>query len=104
METYIINVAEHTVDERLKGFDLSKKPSSNVDYYGSNGKDTIFIQFKNGVSYLYHDVKKEDIDAMNQAESIGKFMSILSRKQYQFTKITLELVKSKSQDENPAKE
>lgn len=100
----MINVAEHTVDERLKGFDISKKPSSNVDYYGSNGKDTIFIQFKNGVSYLYHDVTKEDIDAMNQAESIGKFMATLARKKYTYTKVTLEMVKGKSLDENPAEE
>lgn len=63
MEKYLINVAEHIIDEQLKGFEISQKPtSSTVEYYGSNGNDTIFIQFNNGVSYLYRNVQKKDIE------------------------------------------
>lgn len=100
----MIDTAEHIIDDRLQGFEISKKPSSNVDYYGSNGKDIVFIQFINGVSYLYHNVKKEDIDAMNQAESIGKYMAVLAKKKYDFSKLTLKLVLCKSQGENQAEE
>lgn len=103
MEQLIINVSEYHVDDRLQGFDIRQKESSNVDYYGSNGNDKIFIQFKNGVSYIYNDVKKQDIDEMNEAESIGKFMASLARKKYAFTKVTMELVKGKDKDENPVK-
>lgn len=97
MEQYKIIVEEHVVDDRLKGFDLMQKPSSNVDYYGTNGVDTIFIQFKNGQSYLYPNVKKEVIEEMLAAESIGKFMAKLAREGYGYTKLSLHLVKKKDQ-------
>jgi hypothetical protein len=101
MEQYIINVAEHQVDSLLDGYEIAQKPSSNIDYYGSNGKDTIFIQFKNGVSYLYLNVDKASIDQMQAAESIGKFIGTLSKK-YTYTKVDRKLVGQKEQGETTA--
>lgn len=97
MEQLIINVNEHKVDDRLKGFEIRQKESSNVDYYGSNGT-TIFMQYKHGVSYLYKNVTPQDIDEMNNAESIGRFMAGLARKKYQYEKIEIELVKKKDEE------
>jgi hypothetical protein len=85
MEQYKIIVTEHEIDEQLQGFNLMQKPSSNVDYYGTNGTDTVFIQFKNGVSYLYSNVSKEHITEMLNAESIGKFV-VQVLKKYPYTK------------------
>lgn len=101
MEKFLINVAEHIIDERLQGFEVSQKPTtSTVEYYGTNNKDTVFIQFSNGISYLYKNVKKEDIDAMHQTDSIGRYMATLANKGYEFIKISLQLVKSKTGENN----
>jgi hypothetical protein len=101
MEQYKIIVEEHVVDEKLKGFDIMQKPSSNVDYYGTNGVDTIFIQFKNGGSYFYPNVTKELIEEMLKSESIGKFMASLAKGGYGYTKFVDTLVKKKDQDDQP---
>jgi hypothetical protein len=94
MEQYKIIVTEHVIDDRLQGFEIMQKPSSNVDYYGTNGIDTVFIQFKNGTSYIYHNVDKADIDEMNKVDSIGKFIGS-NLKKYGYTKIDLKLVNNK---------
>lgn len=85
-----INNQDCTVDAMLDGFTIDQKPSSNVGYFGDNGND-IFIQFKNGGSYLYKSVLKEHIEQMYQAESIGTFISILS-KAYTYAPIKQRLV------------
>lgn len=96
MEKTAINDSEHIIDARLQGFDISKLPApSTVDFFGCN-EDTVFIQFHNGVSYLYPGVEKKDMVRFKKADNIGRFMSELSKK-YQFTKIALQLVQSKNQ-------
>jgi hypothetical protein len=96
MQQYSIIVSEHIVDDRLQGFDIMQMPSSNVDYYGTNGADTIFIQFKNGTSYLYHNVDKADIEEMQKVESIGKFIGT-NLKKYTYTKVSMKLVNTRPQ-------
>jgi hypothetical protein len=96
MEQYKIIVSEHVIDDRLQGFDIMKKPSSNIDYYGTDENGTVFIQFKNGVSYLYPNVSKEEIKAMLKSESIGKFVVTVLRK-YACTKVVARMVNQKEQ-------
>ena len=95
MEKYSIIVSEYNIDQRLQGYDIMQKPSSNIDYYGTNGTD-IFIQFKSGATYIYHDVQPQDIEEMIKSESIGQFVGARLKK-YQFTKIVMKLVNSKPQ-------
>lgn len=75
----VINGAAHQTDPRLAGFEIKQKPSSNIEFYGSNGTDQIFVQFKSGGSYLYKGVDLDIIQLMNQAESIGKFIAGISK-------------------------
>lgn len=96
MEQYSIIVSEHIVNEKLQGFELMQKPSSNIDYYGTNGKD-IFVQFQNGNSYIYENVPKETIEEMKSAESIGSFVFKHLAKKFSFKKFELKLVNSKPQ-------
>jgi hypothetical protein len=96
MEQYVINLAEYIIDDSLQGFEICQKPSSNVDFYGTNGKD-IFIQFKNGGTYIYENVPKEIIDEMHKAESIGSFVSKYLTKKFEFKKFDNKLVNSKPQ-------
>lgn len=90
MRKIVVNNQPCTVDEILKDYEILSKESSNVDYYGTDGKN-VFIQFKNGSSYLYLNVTPVDIEDMKMAESIGRFISVLS-KSYQYTKVENRLV------------
>jgi hypothetical protein len=89
MKKLTINNQPVTVVELLKDFEIITKDSSNVDYYGTDGTN-VFIQFKNGSSYLYSNVTPADIEAMKQAESIGRFIPVL--KKYPTTKYENRLV------------
>jgi hypothetical protein len=95
MEQYSIIVSEHIIDEKLQGYELMQKPSSQIDYYGTNGKD-VFLQFKNGTSYIYENVPTETIADMKSAESIGSFV-FKHLKKLPFRKFDLKLVNSKPQ-------
>lgn len=90
MRKIVVNNQPVTVDDLLAGYEILSKPSSNVEYYGTNGQN-VFVQFKNGSTYLYLNVKDQDIAALRKAESIGKFIPVLS-KQYQYTKVDKQLV------------
>lgn len=90
MRKITINKQQCTVDEILNGYIIAQKPSSNVEFHGFDGKN-IFIQFKNGASYLYLNVEEKDIEEMKKAESIGRFISVLSKK-YTYTKVDHRLV------------
>lgn len=90
MRKVTVNNQQVNVDEILNDYEILSKESSNVDYYGTDGKN-VFIQFKNGASYLYLNVTPVDIDDMKKAESIGKFIGVLS-KAYQYTKVENRLV------------
>jgi hypothetical protein len=94
MEQYSIIVSEYNIDPTLVGYDIKRKPSTNVDYYGTNGKE-VFIQFKNGVSYIYENVPKEFIEEMYKAESIGSFVSKYLARKFTARKIELKLVNNK---------
>ena len=90
MKKIVVNDQPVSVDELLQDYDILSKPSSNVEFYGTNGQN-VFIQFKNGSTYLYLNVTDQDIVALRKAESIGKFIPVLSRK-YQYTKVDRQLV------------
>lgn len=89
MRKIIVNNQPCTVDKVLNDFEILNKESSTVDYYGTDGKN-VFVQFKNGASYLYSNVEPADIEAMKAAESIGRFMPVF--KKYPFTKYENRLV------------
>lgn len=76
MKTVTVNEKQYSVDEQIEGFSVNQKPSSNVDFYGVNAeKEEMFVQFKNGSSFIYSDFTANDaIDLMN-SESVGKYVS-----------------------------
>ena len=96
MEQYNIIVDEHVIDQTLHGFDIFKKPSSNIEYYGTNGKD-VFVQFQSGISYIYENVPQETSEEMQKAESIGSFIFKHLAKKFSFKKFESKLVNSKPQ-------
>lgn len=61
----------------IEDFIVKQKPSSNVEYFGFGPTGDIFIQFKNGSSYIYKNCDPQLVQDMLAAESIGKFVGRL---------------------------
>ncbi|QTE37509.1 KTSC domain-containing protein [Mucilaginibacter gossypii] len=75
--TIDLNGQKLAVHDSLFDFSIHQKPSSNVDYFGTdytNGR--LFVQFKGGTgAYVYNNVSTELLNAAKAADSIGKFIS-----------------------------
>jgi len=76
MKTVTVNEQKYSVDEQIEGFSVNQRPSSNVDFYGVNAdKKELFVQFKNGSSYIYSGITSEVAIELINCESIGKYIS-----------------------------
>lgn len=53
MKTVIFDLISYEADTFLDSYELHKKPSSNIDFFGFDGT-TLFVQFKNGSCWLYY--------------------------------------------------
>lgn len=73
MQTLTFNEIQHEASDLLDGFEIFKKPSSNVAFYGLKGS-TLFVQFMAGSCYVY-ELSSELAAQVNTAESIGKFVA-----------------------------
>lgn len=60
--------------------------------------NTLAVQFKSGDTYHYEGVPPEVVQAMDEADSVGKFFGQNIRSQFQGKK----LAKADDQDEQPA--
>lgn len=83
----------YEVQASIYGFDIRTKPSSNVAFYGTCTDGRLFVQFKNGVSYLYSDVDHGTLTDLEDAESIGKFINIRIVPRFPAQKVLYPLVK-----------
>jgi len=88
MQKMIIDGEHVIVDDKLIGFTIHSKPSTNVEYFGSSSNSEVFVQFKSGSSYIYTGVSSELISQMERASSIGGFIAemIYKPKLYPSTK------------------
>ena len=94
MKTIQINGVDHSVNDRIAEFTINQKASSNVDFFGTDLiNDKLFIQFKNGSSYIYSGVNADTIKLAHSAESIGKFVVSQVVGKFESEKIAERLVK-----------
>jgi hypothetical protein len=98
MKKIELNGANYALDERIADFVISEKPSSNVAFFGTEPvSNKLFIQFKNGSTYIYSDVDSETLKQIHECESIGKFVASHVVKQgFPSEKIATPLVKPES--------
>lgn len=79
MNTHHIQVVDgKTVEasQELINFQLFKKPSSNVDFFGINyAEEKLFVQFIHGGSYLHQHMDSDLLQGCESAESIGSYYS-----------------------------
>jgi hypothetical protein len=75
MKKVTIDNESALVDDRLEGFTIHTKPSSNVEFFGSSEDGRVFVQFNSGATYIYSNVPADTISAMAAAASIGKYVS-----------------------------
>lgn len=92
MATVIIYDQNYTVDNCIEGFEIYKKPSSNVEFFGISIDNRFFIQFKTG-SYIFDSVPVPVMQAATTCESIGKYFFANIKGKYPSTKIEQRLVK-----------
>lgn len=75
-----INESTYMVDEKLESFDLKKMTSSNIDVYGANEFGQAVFMFIGSTScFLYEDLTPEQVEELNNCESIGKFHAALRK-------------------------
>ena len=79
-----INGKPVTVGQRFEDFELLKKNSTNVDYFGIRRETSqLFIQFSNGKCFMYANVPPEVLEEAKNATSIGKFFHASIKRQYE---------------------
>jgi hypothetical protein len=93
MKTITVKNQEFKVSDVLKGFTIESKPSSNVAFYGMNSETKeLFVQFKNGSSYIYRGITNDAAIGLINAESVGKYISRWICGQFLSTKMEGQLV------------
>ncbi|MDQ7947659.1 MAG: KTSC domain-containing protein [Pedobacter sp.] len=78
MKKQIIDGIVYTIDQRIENFSVKSKPSSNVAFFGVShdaANVQLFVQFKNGSSYIYSGLNEHVLIDLINADSIGKFVS-----------------------------
>jgi len=57
-------------------------PSSHLSIAEHDGKDNLFITFRNGAKYCYNGVSYSVFDSMTRNESAGKFFHSFIKDKY----------------------
>lgn len=100
MKKITINNQPALVDDKLDGFTIHTKPSSNIQFFGTNEDGRAFVQFNSGSTYVYSNVPADTLSAMVAAESIGKFVTefIVKPNAYPSIKYGERLVRYEKED------
>lgn len=92
-KSFMLNQVNLSIDDRVADFQILSRKSSNVEYFGIQPEHKkLFVQFKNGKSYLYTDVDPSVLQEATEAESIGKFLNANISGKYISLKIDFRLV------------
>lgn len=76
MNTTTFNNHQYKVHDRLAQFNVNSIPSTSISFFGSNpNTGSLFVQFKNGGTYIFSNITNEIRKEMFAAKSIGSFIS-----------------------------
>ncbi|RZJ92454.1 MAG: KTSC domain-containing protein [Chryseobacterium sp.] len=76
MKTVTILNQSFKVHDRLEQFNVNMAQSNSVSFFGSNpNTGSMFVQFKNGGTYIYSGVTPEVRKELHAAPSIGSYIS-----------------------------
>lgn len=93
MRKLILNEISIITDDRIDAYTVHQKPSSNIDYFGLDlAGRKMFIQFKNGITYIYNDVDDNTMENSLKADSIGKYLNANVIGKFTSTKIESRVV------------
>jgi hypothetical protein len=75
----------------MTSINMQPVKSSNIKAIGyDEGSETLQIQFKNGRAYKYKDVPAIIFEALQHADSVGKYYFARVQKCYECEKVELE--------------
>lgn len=76
MKTINLQGVNYSVNPRLESFNINSIPSKGINFFGSNPQTgSLFIQFKNGGTYIYSGVPQEVKSGLFNADSIGRYVT-----------------------------
>ena len=84
------------------GWDLAEVDSSLIQAVAHNKENDLFIKFKTGREYIYHEVPRDEFEALINAESVGKYFLEEVKDDYDYTVLgdQNDLEKFCDEDEN----
>lgn len=75
MKTITFNNRQYHIHDRLQQFNVNTIPSTSVEFFGSNPKTgSLFVQFKNGGTYIFNNITPQVRKEMHEAKSIGSYI------------------------------
>lgn len=76
MKTIVIKDRKYEVNTTLEDFNVNQPTSNSISFFGSNPKTgSLFIQFRNGGTYIYSGITTEIRKQLLNAQSIGSFVA-----------------------------
>jgi len=67
---------KYLINDHLEDFNVNQPTSNSISFFGSNPKTgSVFIQFRNGGTYIYSGITAEIRKQLLNAQSIGSFVS-----------------------------
>ena len=69
------------------GWDLAEVDSSLIQVVAHNKENDLFIKFKTGREYIYHEVPRDEFEALISADSVGKYFLEEIKDDYDFTNL-----------------
>ena len=69
------------------GWDFAEVDSSLIRAVAHNKENDLFIEFKTGREYIYHEVPRDEFEALISADSVGKYFLEEIKDDYDFTNL-----------------
>ena len=74
--------------KQAHGWDITDVDSSLIQTVAHNNENDLFIKFKTGREYIYHEVPRDEFEALISADSVGKYFLEEIKDEYDFTNLS----------------
>lgn len=71
--------------KQAHGWDVAEVQSSLIHTVAHNKENDLFVKFKTGREYVYHEVPRDEFESLINAESVGKYFLEEIKDDYDYT-------------------